>query len=68
MPFPTTLDELRNGGYKFENDSHCRGCGASIEWFETPKGKKMPFDVDEKGNVESHFSSTPKANDFRKEK
>jgi hypothetical protein len=66
MPFPETTQELIAAGYKFDNDSHCSGCGASIEWWITPKGKRMPMDVGESGNVESHFSTCPKAKQFRK--
>lgn len=66
MAFPKILEELVQQGYKFENDSHCTGCNASIEWWTTPRGKKMPLDVDEAGNVVSHFVTCPKAKDFRK--
>lgn len=66
MPFPETITELANAGYKFQNDAACRGCGARVEWWETPSGKKMPLDVDEDGNCESHFATCPKAKEFRK--
>jgi hypothetical protein len=66
MPFPETLEELKNAGYIFSNQANCRGCGAAIEWFTTPSGKKMPFDVDKDGNIESHFATCPKADTFRK--
>lgn len=59
MPFPTTIEELKAAGYKFEN------CGERIEWWITPRGKKMPMSVDESGNCESHFSNCPNAKDFR---
>ena len=65
MPFPTTIEELKSAGYKFDNDSNCRACGERIEWWITPRGKKMPMTVDEAGNCESHFSNCPNANDFR---
>jgi len=65
MPFPTTIEEMKQAGYVFDNDSHCRGCGAKIEWWKTQKGKNMPMDVDQDGNCEPHWSSCPKAKDFR---
>ena len=66
MPFPETIDELKAAGYKFLNDSNCRGCGFAIEWWETPKGKKMPMDVLADGTCESHWGTCPKAKEFRK--
>jgi len=66
MPFPETTDQLVRAGYKFDNHASCRGCGAAIEWWYTPRGKKMPFDVDEDGNAEAHFANCPNAKDFRK--
>lgn len=65
MPFPTTVEELKAAGYVFSNDANCRGCGSRIEWWTTPKGKKMPMDVDESGNCVSHWSTCPNAKDFR---
>src|ERR1700756_5787733 len=67
MPFPDTIDALIAAGYKFEDHGHCRGCGAAIEWYVTPKGKMMPMDVDPDGNCESHFGTCPEAKKFRKE-
>ena len=66
MPFPKSLEELKAAGYVFSNHAACKGCGATVEWFTTPKGKKMPMDVDTAGNVVSHFSTCKNAEDFRK--
>lgn len=66
MPFPETVDQLIKAGYKFDRDANCRGCGNAIEWWITPNNRKMPMDVDELGNVESHFSTCPQAKEFRK--
>jgi len=41
MKFPATSNELRAAGYEYDNDANCRGCGARIEWWITPNGKKM---------------------------
>lgn len=62
MALPQTIDELRAAGYKFEGDSSCRSCGADIEWWTTPRGKKMPFDD---GTAISHFSTCPNADQHR---
>lgn len=65
MPFPETMDELVKAGYSFENEGKCRGCGKAIEWWNTPRGKKMPMNVDSDGNVESHWANCPNAPQFR---
>ena len=53
----------------------CRGCNAKIIWFKTEAGKNMPVDADtvEADDDEldldrhiSHFSTCPKANQFRR--
>lgn len=62
MSFPKTEEELEAAGYKFLNAARCRGCNASIEWWETPNGKKMPMNDD----YEPHWATCPSAPDFRK--
>lgn len=48
---PTSKEGLQALGWIFDNESHCRGCGAPIEWWcgpptkRSPKGAKMPMDV-----------------------
>ena len=63
MGFPKTDNELTKAGYTFEGKGKCKGCGAEIEWFRTPKGKAMPIDP---GTMEPHWSTCPVAKDFRK--
>ena len=53
-PLPEKREDLVAMGYVFDNDAKCRGCGASIEWWLTPRDKKMPMSVlalDERGEV-----------------
>jgi hypothetical protein len=64
MPFPKTEDEAERQGYRFDNASRCRGCHESIEWWETPNGKKMPMNLD----FTVHWSTCPEAERFRQEK
>jgi len=68
MPFPQTRDALMAAGYRFDNHSVCKGCKAEVEWWLTPKGKKMPFDLMQSGDSKAvtHFSSCPDAEDFRR--
>ena len=62
MPFPKTDTEFNQAGYVYENKGKCRGCGADIEWWRTPKGKAMPLDA---GTLEPHWSTCPNAKEFR---
>jgi hypothetical protein len=64
------------------NTSHCRGCGASIDWYETLAGKNMPMnagavhvrttgggpnpEVGEFDNADSHWAACPVAPTFKK--
>jgi hypothetical protein len=68
MPFPRTRDELVAGGYKFSNHARCKACQAEVEWWETSRGKKMPFNLMQDGNSPSvtHFVDCPGADLFRK--
>lgn len=81
MAIPEKREDLEALGYVFDNDARCRGCGAAIEWWITPKGKKMPMSVKEardpaKGAlapIESfrrvpHWTDCPNAEDFRRPK
>jgi hypothetical protein len=45
MAIPTQKADLESMGYVFDNEGACRGCGERIEWWITPKGKKMPMSV-----------------------
>jgi hypothetical protein len=63
MPFPKTKQELLEAGYEYSNSGKCRGCGAGIAWYLTPKGKRMPLD---ERTFEPHWATCPKAKDFRK--
>jgi len=65
MPFPKTIDELVKAGYKHDGDAQCKGCGASIEWWVTPRNKKIPMDF---GTANPHWMTCPNANDFRDRK
>jgi hypothetical protein len=68
MPFPTTRDAMVAGGYKFSNHARCRSCQEEVEWYETPRGKKMPFNLMPDGNSAAitHFTTCPEADLFRK--
>jgi hypothetical protein len=45
MAIPDTRDGLESVGYKYTGSSACRGCGAELHWYDTPRGKKMPLSV-----------------------
>jgi hypothetical protein len=66
MRFPETITELAGAGYRFENDGVCKGCHAKIEWWKSPRGKMLPMDVNGDGSCKPHWTTCPKAADFRK--
>jgi hypothetical protein len=66
MAFPKAISELVTNGYKFEGNSNCKGCGRPIQWWLTPRERKMPLEVDLDGNVEPHFATCPNVQEFRK--
>lgn len=70
MAFPATFLALKEAGYRFDNHAQCRGCKRDIEWWLTPTGKKMPFDLmpELDSPAITHFTTCPKADDFRRKK
>jgi hypothetical protein len=76
VKFPASADELKANGYDYDNDSHCRACGAAIEWWITPNGKKMPMVVEATATIHKasgdirkpHWADCPNANEFRRAK
>jgi len=68
MAFPKTFDELQAANYRFDNHSRCRACDAEMEWWITPKGKKMPFNLMPAGDspAVAHFVTCPEADSFRR--
>lgn len=68
MAYPQTFDEMKSAGYRFDNHARCRGCGQEIEWWITPRGKKLPMNLmAESGSpAVAHFSTCVEAPLFRK--
>ena len=68
MPFPQKFEELKPAGYRFDNHGLCRGCNAEIEWWVTPSGKKIPFNlmVKDLSPVVAHFVTCPDREQFRR--
>ena len=67
MAFPRTKAELEAAGYRYNNTGQCSACLRAIEWWWTPKGRKLPFDVEAEAMV-PHFASCPQVSKFRKAK
>lgn len=63
--FPVTRQAAELRGYKWLGYGKCRGCGVTIDWYETPNGRRMPIDVDEV-DFRPHFKTCPQADKFRK--
>ena len=59
MAFPQTSDELKAFGYTFEGHGRCSACGCEIEWYLTPRSKKLPVLRMHKGSdpVTPHWSA-----------
>jgi hypothetical protein len=74
MPLPNTSEGLKAAGYQYKGDAHCRGCGATIEWWFTPNARNMPFSIVKadpavEGDYEkrvAHWTDCPRAGDFRR--
>lgn len=79
MAIPTKREDLVAMGYVFDNEARCRGCHEPIEWWITPRGKKMPMTVQavhsDPDNAVSpvvrydrvpHFGVCPNVEEFRK--
>lgn len=74
--FPATSDELKVAGYEYVNDGRCSGtdCGASIEWWLTPAGKRQPMSVKLATDLlhsnaevrEPHHATCPNVGEFRR--
>jgi hypothetical protein len=45
VPLPDTFPTLTEAGYRYSGQSCCTGFGAVIEWFRTPRHRKMPFSL-----------------------
>lgn len=78
---PQTRDGLTSLGYRYDGESHCRGCGVLMLWFTTPnidpktgKNKKMPMTIipgsehEDPQLLECHFGRCKNADQFRKKK
>lgn len=48
--------------YQYRGAKSCKGCGATIHWWETPAGRWSPHDQD----GTSHFATCPKQAEFRR--
>jgi hypothetical protein len=64
-PKPKTREDLAAAGYLLSGSAKCKGCGAAIEWWMTPKARRMPFDVLKDGTLASHWDHCPQVKEFR---
>lgn len=68
MAFPKTRAEMETQGYRLAFIRKCRECPVQIHWYLTPRGKHAPMDPMIAGDSPaiSHFSTCPKALQFKK--
>jgi ribonuclease HI len=63
-PFPITREEAVDDGYTLETENaRCSGCDAVIDWWKTPREKRIPIDA---GTFNPHWATCPKAESFRR--
>ena len=60
MALPRISDQLRAFGYIFEGHGKCSRCGCAVEWYITPRKKKLPVLPMAKGSdpVIPHWSES----------
>ena len=73
MAIPDNRRDLEQMGYTFNGEGICRGCGAELFWYITPREKKMPFSriadsgpSDDVEKLEPHWNSCSAREQFRK--
>lgn len=72
--FPDNRRDLEAAGYRYTGSSRCRSCRTEIDWYETPRGKKVPMSAVEGTEnrenrvLEAHWKNCPDADNYRKEK
>jgi hypothetical protein len=68
--FPASRAEMELAGYSRNCYAVCRGCGKAIEFWNSPKGSRLPMERMPlpESPATSHFATCPRANDFRKGK
>jgi hypothetical protein len=83
MPVPNEFTDLQLAGYRYAGDGVCAKCRRPLQWFITPKNRRMPFSlvndvmVGPDGELypkpsltklEPHFAACAFAADFRRRK
>ena len=68
--FPKNSTAMRFHGYTKSGEGRCRACGASLEWWLSPAGHRMPMNPmpDLLTPAVSHFATCPEAGRFRNAK
>jgi len=67
MGFPTTIGSAVKRGFGYIGTSKCKYCGAPIDWWKLPSGKKMPVNESDTEFV-THFKTCPHADEARRKK
>ena len=68
VTFPATRGELTAAGYEFVYTRPCKRCQRALEFWRTPENKYAPLEVLEGNKLQSHFSTCPFADEFRRPK
>jgi len=65
MRMPNTRKGLIEAGYMWIDAGQCRGCLKRIEWWLTPKSRKIPMTVNPDDTLTCHFGVCPDRLQFR---
>jgi hypothetical protein len=63
MPFPNSIEALKDAGYVYTGTAFCRKCRAEILWFRTPVNNR-PIPIDRDG-TKAHWASCPHTEYFK---
>lgn len=66
-PWPhDTQEKLEAAGYRKVDETKCASpsCTVICHWYNTPKGKFMPFERMADGTLQPHFATCPESRKF----
>lgn len=59
LPYPNSIEELRNRDYRRIKTGSCKCCMAEVQWWESPAGLYIPWEVRSDQSVTLHLLMCP---------